>query len=85
MFTIPDVPVVALSAFVVVPNPAHARRSVVQAVLVAVRAWSQRLGEFPDDDLEDRTIVTNLLGMGKEHRRHILHASNISAKCLVMH
>ena len=74
---------VALSAFVVVPNPGYARSAVVQPVLVAVRARSQWLGELPNNDLDDRAIVTNFLGLGNEHRRHVLHGSNICTACLL--
>src|SRR5437867_13420712 len=74
-------PVVTLSAFVVVPNPVYARSAVVQPVLVAVRARSQWLGELPNDDLDDRAVVTYLLGLGVEHRRHIFHGTNICTAC----
>ena len=83
LLTIPEVPVVTLSAFVVIPNPVYARSATVQPVLVAVRARSQWLGKLPNDDLDDRAVVTNFLGMGNEHRRHVLHGSNIGTACLL--
>src|SRR5260221_438031 len=36
-----QMPVVNLAAFVVVPNPAYTRSTVVEPVLVAVRRWCQ--------------------------------------------
>jgi hypothetical protein len=53
-FAIGDVPVVALSGFVVIPQPADPFRYEREAVFEAVAATSHRLAHPPDNHLDER-------------------------------
>jgi len=48
-----------------------------------MRAWRQRLGQLPNDDFDDRAVITNFFGPSEEDHRHILHGSNIDAVYLL--
>ena len=66
MLHVAQVPVITLAVLVVVTNAANACRTVVEPILVAMRARRQRFSKLPDHDLNNRAIVADFLGVRKE-------------------
>jgi hypothetical protein len=70
------VTVVSLAALVVVSDIPLSREAVEETVLEVMDARRNGLGEFPDNDLDNGSVVSYFLGFGEQRGLHILHDSN---------
>lgn len=71
--TIPDMPMIALTALIIVTDQALARVSVEQAVFESVRASRHRLGNSPDSHFNKGTIRILSSIIERSHRLHMAH------------
>jgi hypothetical protein len=71
-----DMAMITLAALVVVAHTFLSWRPVEQPGLDPVLAGRERLGQFPDDHLDDGSVVADFLGSGQQIRLHVLHVRN---------
>ena len=83
-----EVPVVSLAALVVIAHPALTASAKVQLVLVKVSARIQWLSNPPNNNFNNRALVSYLLGFGDQRCLHLycilaIHCSYAICLCKI--